>query len=522
MEADLIIHNAKIYTVDETWSVAEAMAIKDGKILAIGPEREVMNKYQSAEKLDAEKRPVYPGFIDAHCHFLWQGRMLNEVNLVGTKSVDEIAERLKEAEPNRGEWITGRGWDQNDWDKKTYPNHEVLDSLFPDTPVYLVRIDGHAAWVNQTALELAGINGPQEVSGGKILIENGKPTGVLIDRAMELIKAHIPDENEDELSKYIREAEALCFKHGITSLADAGLPVKTVRTMMKLDENGEIRMNIHQMIEPGEDAEAWMREGHHSSEHITVRSFKMYADGALGSRGASLLEPYSDDTTNTGIVLNAMDEYNHWAGICHETDYQLCMHAIGDGANRMVLDLYSNHLEKNNDRRWRVEHAQIVHPGDVPKFGEYNIIPSVQPTHATSDSPWAEERLGPDRLQHAYAFEDLKNQLGLIALGTDFPIEHVNPLATFFSAVFRKPLGEKKTSAFLPENALSREDALRGMTIWAAISNFQENERGSLKEGKAADIVILNRDILTTPESEFQNIEVMNTFVDGEKVYEAY
>lgn len=522
MEADLIIHNAKIYTVDESWTIAEALAVKDGKIIAVGAERDILNKYSSKEKVDAGKSPVYPGFIDAHCHFLWYGQFLNEVDLVGTTSEDEVLEKVKKASPNRGEWITGRGWDQNDWPGKSFPDRSELDELFPDVPVYLVRIDGHAAWVNQKALELAGISGDEEVTGGTIVTENGQPTGILIDRAMERVNQLIPEPTESELAKFVQQSEKKCFEAGITAVADAGLPLATIEQLLKLDENGQVKMNIYQMLEPGEEAEAFMRSGIKTSEHVVIRSLKLFSDGALGSRGAAMIEPYSDDPENHGLLLNPMEDYHHWAKICKETGYQLCTHAIGDSANRLMLDIYGEYLGGSNDLRWRIEHAQVVHPDDFAKFGTFNILPSVQPTHATSDMSWAEERLGPERVKSAYAFETLRQQNGMIPLGTDFPIEDIDPLATFYSAIYRKKSGEASADGFQMEDALSKENALRGMTIWAAIANFEENNRGSIEPGKAADLVILNRDLMTTPETDFQNIEVKYTFVNGEKVYQSY
>lgn len=520
MEADLIIHNAKVYTIDESWTTAEAIAIKDGEILAVGAEREILNKYHSAEKIDAKKQVVYPGFIDAHCHFLWYGQFLNEVNLTGSQSLDDVLNRLKQANPNRGEWIVGRGWDQNEWPEQIFPDRSALDTLFPDTPVYLVRIDGHAAWVNSKALELSGIDGSENVSGGEILKKNEKPTGILIDRAMELVKAVMPQESEEDLSRFVAEAEKNCFAAGITSVCDAGLPMNTIRSLMALDEQGKLRMNIYQMLEPNEEAEAVMREGHHQTEHISVRSLKMFADGALGSRGAAMIEPYSDDPENHGLFLNDSAFYHHWAAIAHETNYQLCTHAIGDKANRMVLDLYAKYLQGANDLRWRIEHAQVVHPEDFDKFRANTIIPSIQPTHATSDMGWAGDRVGAERLKNAYAWEKLRQQLGMVPLGTDFPIEDIDPLATFYSAVFRKDANGNPPEGFQMENALSRENTLRGMTNWAAISVFAENRRGSIEPGKAADLVILNRDLMTTPESDFKNIEVKYTLVNGEIVFQ--
>lgn len=521
MEADLIIHNAKIYTVDENWTIAEAVAIKDGRIIDIGAERNILNKYSSKEKIDAGTKPVYPGFIDAHCHFLWYGQSLNEADLSGTKSSKEIVELLSKRKPNRGEWITGRGWDQNDWPEKSFPDKGLLDEQYPDTPVFLVRIDGHAAWVNQKALEIAGITGAENISGGTVVTENRKPTGILIDRAMEMVSQHLPEPTSEEIAGFIEQAEEKCFAAGITALADAGLPVERIKVLQELDQSGDIRMNIYQMLSPGEGAEAFMRDGQHQTEHVLVRSLKLFADGALGSRGAAMIEPYSDHAHHHGLFLNEQAHYDYWAALCKENNYQLCMHAIGDSANRMVLDLYGKHLQGSNDLRWRIEHAQVVHPDDFKKFRQYNIIPSVQPTHATSDWPWAEERLGPERIKTAYAFETLRQQNGLVALGTDFPIEQIDPLATFYAAVYRKSNGQPE-AGFQMEEALDKKDALRGMTIWAAIASFDEANRGSIEKGKAADFVILNHDLLETPESQFKNIEVTHTLVNGELVYKSY
>ncbi len=521
LEADLIIHNAKIYTVDENWTIAEAVAIKDGKIIDIGAERNILNKYSSKQKIDAGTKSVYPGFIDAHCHFLWYGQSLNEVDLTEAQSPEAIIEMLRNRQPNRGAWITGRGWDQNNWHEKVFPNKKMLDALFPNTPVYLTRVDGHAAWVNQKALDLSGISGAEEVLGGSIITEGDEPTGILIDRAIERVSALIPDPTAEDIVGFVRQAEEKCFAAGITAVTDAGLPVDQIEVLQELDRNGQVRMNIYQMLNPGEGAEAFMRSGHHQTEHITVRSLKLFADGALGSRGAALIAPYADDEENRGLFLNDEAHYDHWAALCIENNYQLCTHAIGDAANHMVLTLYGKHLQRANDLRWRIEHAQIVHPDDLEKFRQFTVLPSIQPTHATSDWPWAEDRLGPERIKSGYAFEALRQQNGLVALGTDFPIESIDPLATFYSAVYRKNNGEPE-GGFQMKNALDKKDALRGMTIWAAIASFEENIRGSIEVGKAADFVILNRDLLETPEEQFKNIEVNYTLVNGEVVYQSY
>lgn len=521
MDADLIIHNATIYTMDAARTKTEAMAIKDGVVLATGPEREILNRYSAPEKIDARKQPVYPGFIDAHCHFLYYGQSLREAELMGSASMEEVVERLKNSTPGRGGWLLGRGWDQNEWEDKRFPTSALLDEAFPDVPVYITRVDGHAAVVNKKALELAGIDGPREVEGGKIELDNGVPSGLLIDRAMELVQVVIPPFTDEDIEAAIKLAQYKCFAAGITSVADAGLPASMIRKLHALDERGVLKMHIYQMLSPDDEAESWMQNGHFESEHIVVRSLKLFSDGALGSRGAAMIEPYSDDPDNHGLILNPASYYQEWAGRCTAYDYQLVTHAIGDSANREVLGWYADELGGTNDKRWRIEHAQVVHPDDIQKFGEYSIIPSMQPTHATSDMFWAVDRLG-ERIRDSYRLETLRQQLGMVPLGTDFPIEDIDPLQTFFAAVFRTTQDGRPEGGFQMEDALSREHALMGMTMWAAIANFEENRRGSLEPGKIADVVILNRDLMTASATDFKNIEVQMTFVKGEKVYQAY
>jgi len=521
MEADLIVHNATIFIVNEDWSTAQAMAIKDGKVLETGPEREILNKYRSAEKLDAQKQFVYPGFIDAHCHFLGYGQFLDNINLVGSKSLNEVLERITKGAGDSN-WIIGRGWDQNDWDVKTFPTRAAIDSIFPDRPVYLTRIDGHAALANSKALELAGINNKSTIDGGLIVLENGEPTGILIDRAMELVESILPTDSPEAIEKALLQAQKNCFAAGITAVTDAGLTTKVVEIIKKLQESGALQMNMYVMLSPDEDTRNFLKTGPLATNKLTVRSVKLYGDGALGSRGAALIEPYSDDPENNGLLLYPKSFFEEWAKLCKTHGFQLNTHCIGDSAARMILDVYGAELGGSNDLRWRIEHAQVVHKDDIDKFGKYNILPSVQPTHATSDMYWAGERLGADRVKTAYAFEDLRKQNGMIPLGTDFPIEDIDPLKTYFSAVFRKDANGFPEGGYQPENALSPKNALRGMTIWAAISNFEEDKRGSLEVGKQADFVILNRNLLETPESQFKNIEVKYTFVDGKNVYKSF
>jgi predicted amidohydrolase YtcJ len=530
-KADLIIHNATIYTVDNSFSTVQAMAVKDGKIIALGAEREILNKYDAPEIIDAKTMVVYPGFIDAHCHFLNYGLIMNQVDLTGTKSPEEMIQRVVDFDKlhPENEWITGRGWDQNNWPEKKFPDKKKLDDLFPDKPVYLKRIDGHAALINTKAMQLARIEKGSSVIGGKFILNNGileqtliNPenfSGILIDNTMNFVDSVIPEPSEKEKIKALLQAQQNCFSVGLTTVDDAGLEADEVALIKKLQEDTLLKMRVYAMLSPTSENIKTAKTGKIKTERLNVSSFKLYADGALGSRGAFLKDPYSDDTANYGMLFDTI-QLHQFAKICAETGYQMNAHCIGDAANLYVLNLYSKILGGTNDKRWRIEHAQVVDTKDMQLFSLYNIIPSVQPTHATSDMYWAEERLGKERIKNAYAYKSLSQQNGLIALGTDFPVEDISPVKTFYAAVFRKDAKGFPQGGFNPENALSREDALRGMTIFAAIANFEENEKGSLEVGKLADFVILNRDILKCSEEQILQTKVLYTFVNGEKVFD--
>ena len=519
---DLIIHNATIYTVNESFAKEEALAILNGDIIAIGPEHEIMNKYQSSNTLDAKHQFVYPGFIDGHCHFVGYGLSLQTVNLVGTKSwQDCLILTSKFAESHKEGWITGRGWDQNDWDIKDYPTNEKLNELFPSQPVLLRRIDGHGAIANRVALELAGITISTEVDGGQIISSDNKLTGVLVDNAVELVLKAIPEPNEKLLSKAILDAQKACFEVGLTTVDDAGLNKDVIELIQSLHADSLLKMNIYAMISDNkENLSYYLKKGIITEPKLTVRSVKVYADGALGSRGAALVKPYSDDEHNHGSIITPINHMELIAQQIYDAGFQMNTHCIGDSANRLLLNIYANVLKGVNDKRWRIEHAQVVTSDDISHFRDYTVIPSIQPTHATSDMYWAVERLGEARVKTAYAYQELLSQNHIVALGTDFPIEGISPLRTFYSAVFRQDQEGFPANGFQSENALSREDALKGMTIWNAISNFEENQKGSLEIGKAANITITNLDLMTVRKETFNNLKVMYTIVDGEVVHQ--
>jgi predicted amidohydrolase YtcJ len=516
-EADLVVHNATIYTVDEDFSTYSAMAIRDGKIIELGAEREILNRYKAKETVDAKKMSVYPGFIDAHSHFIGYARNQGELALWGVASEDEMIQMVADfAKKSDRHWVVGRGWDQNLWTEKLWPNKAQLDSLFPDRPVYLTRVDGHAALVNAEAMRLAGIDAGTKIPGGSLLLDDSDgPTGILIDRVKDRVKDIIPPIGGSLFFNLVREAEANCFAAGLTGVTDAGITVQEAMLIDSLQKAGAMHLKVNAFLKPDSVSLKFMQNGPYTTDQLTVRSVKLYGDGALGSRGALLKQPYTDDPSNTGLALMTDSSLAFWATACLEYGYQLCTHAIGDSANAWILNRYAGFLKEMNDHRWRIEHAQVISPEDRYYFRNFGIIPSVQPVHGTSDGAWAEERLGPERITHAYAYESLRNTLGILPLGTDFPVEAISPIDNFYAAVFRKKISDPDGSRFLPDEALSRENALRGMTIWAALAAFEEAQKGSLEPGKAADFVILDRDLIKAPETEVAKVKVVATYVSG-------
>ena len=518
---DLILHHGVVYTVDSSFTTQEAFAVKNGKFVAVGSNDDILGQYEADSVIDANGQAVFPGLYDPHSHFMGLGGKLNATDLVGTTSYAEIVERLKafRAEHPDREWLMGRGWDQNDWDDKRFPDKSLLDEAFPDIPVYLTRIDGHAALVNSKALEMAQVNGMSKAEGGLVQLKNGQPTGILVDNAQRLVGRVIPAATPEQKRQMLKAAEKACLALGLTTVSDAGLSRADIELIDAMHKEGSLKIRDYAMISVSpENLDHYLPRGPYQSDRLTVRSFKIYADGALGSRGACLLQPYADDAS-TGFLLTPSATMDGYFARIADSDFQANTHCIGDSANRLVLDLYGKYLKGPNDRRWRIEHAQIVSKADVPKFGKYSVIPSVQPTHATSDMYWADERLGPERIETAYAFKDLMQENGYIPLGSDFPVEDVNPLFGFHSAVARTDGENYPAGGFQMKNALTREEALRGMTIWAAKANFEEKTRGSIEPGKFADFVILEKDIMKVPLTEIRAVEVVRTVVGGEKLF---
>lgn len=519
-KADTLFYNGKVVTMNAQMQITEAFAVKDGKILETGSTKDLMEKYASKEKIDLLQKYVYPGFIDAHCHFMGYAGDLYKCQLRGTITFEKVLERVaiynQRVNPS---FIYGRGWDQNEWPKKEFPTNERLNTFFGDKPVFLKRIDGHAALVNQKFLDMAAeVLKPFE-NTPYIITKNGVPTGLILDKAMEAAEKLIPELPASQMVAEVMKAQEECFKLGITSLCDAGLSPKQIMFIDSLQKAGQLKMRIYAMVSASkENLEFFNSKGKIKTPYLDVRSLKVYADGALGSRGARLKKEYSDQPGNFGTMLIAPTELEEYAAWAIQHEFQLNTHAIGDSANAFILSVYANYLKGKNDLRWRIEHAQIVDPADFHYFGDYSIVPSVQPTHATSDMGWAKSRLGESRMPGAYAYRSLMKQNNWIPLGTDFPVEYLNPQYTFFAAVSRKDGMNRPKEGFNMTEGISREDALKGITIWAATANFEEAEKGSLEAGKYADFVIYDQNFLTDDLIQIRNSFPFKTFVSGQEV----
>lgn len=525
----MLVFNATIYTVDSNFATAEAMVISKGKIIATGKLTDLEKEYKVKERLNAEGKFIYPGFIDAHTHFVRYGLGLKKIDLTATNSWADVVAKVKAfAAVNTDGWIIGRGWDQNHWTVKEFPTNAELNALFPDRPLILSRVDGHAAIANQKALDIANIKAGDKLIGGIVEVAQikGTPTatkltGLLIDNAVELVSKNIPAATGEQFKTSLIDAQNNCFAMGLTTVDDCGLDAADVEKIKILQANGDLKMRMYVMLSDDKNNYGYLEKtGIIKTDRLNVRSFKVYGDGALGSRGACLLQPYTDKPNQYGFLLSNAAHFDSVANWIAQKGFQMCTHAIGDSGNRTMLHIYAKYLKGKNDRRWRIEHAQVINKNDFNLFRENSIIPSVQPTHATSDMRWAELRLGSDRVKSAYAYKQLLDQNGWLPLGTDFPVEDISTFKTFYAAVVRKDAMGWPETGYQMENALTREETLKGMTIWAAKSNFEENEKGSLEKGKMADFIILDADIMKERPEKLLSIKVIKTFVGGEKVYE--
>ncbi len=511
----------KVYTVDSALSAVECLVTENERIVYSGSYDSARKYFPNAQVTDFKKQYIYPGFIDAHCHFLAWCRGLKECNLVGTKSEADVIKRLKKfAATSARKWVVGRGWDQNDWSDKQFPGIEKLDAAFPDKPVCLKRIDGHAVWINTAAVKALNLDLTQRIDGGEVVMKNGKFSGILIDNATDLVLPYIPDLPRKDLNDAVREGAAKCQAVGLTTLDEAGLDVKDIYYLDSLQQAGMLKMRIYAMLASSQSSFTWIAENNRiSGDMMRVGGVKFYLDGALGSRGALLKKDYCDRMGHKGLLLQNVQQFTQYCSFVGSRSYQVCVHAIGDSANALALRVFGKIQPAGMDNRWRIEHAQVVDPKDFVLFKKYKVIPSVQPTHATSDAPWASSRLCSDRMPGAYNYAELGKQSGLLALGTDFPVEDISPIKTFYSAVFRTPLEAKITEPFNPNGALTRSQALMGMTIWAAYANKEEHTKGSLEPGKLADFVVLNRDLMSIEQKDFKKVKVTATYINSKKVH---
>lgn len=518
---DLIVHNAKIHTMNDNNEVFEAMAIRDGKIVEVGPDRQIQNKYATDEIIDAGGREIYPGFNDAHAHILGLAQQKLNVNLQEAKSLDEILIRLEKYQAKKNKkFIIGSGWDQSLWNNKSMPTNEKLNQLFPSIPVALFRIDGHAVLVNDCLLKQLNIHETTKIEGGIIDLKDGKCSGLLIDNAMNPVFEALPNYSDSEMQEAVLEIQEELFQYGITGVHEAGIQFKDIAFFKKMIANNFLKIELYAMLFPtAENIQFAQKNGKYTYKNLNIRSFKVLGDGALGSRGACLKHPYSDRPGHFGVLTTPFVRMQEIAKVCEETGYQMNVHAIGDSTNRLVIDLMERIYEIKKDHRWRIEHAQILDPTDILRLSESGAFPSVQPTHAVSDQRWVADRIGEKRLTGAYAYQSILNQTGIFALGTDFPVESMNPFLTIHAAVQRKNKDNFPSEGFLTNEAISLMDCLKGMTIWAAFAAFEENRLGSLEANKTANFFIAENPIKAS--DSFQENFAFMTFINGKKVYSA-
>ncbi|MFT6243478.1 MAG: putative amidohydrolase YtcJ [Salibacteraceae bacterium] len=537
---DVIIHNANVHTMNANGDVFEAVAIRDGKIVEVGPERQILNKYSAGEYIDAQKKDVYPGWVDAHGHILSYAKQTLSVNLIGCKSYEEMIIRIEkyQSKYNR-KFIIGRGWDQSMWKDDKMPTNEILNEKFPDIAVCLFRIDGHALLANEFLMKKSDVwnkvqNDTELSEGGYFVMSEPEPimemsrvepfmsipepTGVMVDNAMNPIIEILPEFEKKELKDAILEVQHELLMYGITGVHEAGMNRAEFKMMDRLVSQRDLKINIYGMLLPSDENIAFARKnGFYRNKNLYVRSFKVFGDGALGSRGAFLKHSYADKHDHSGYLTTSLPHMRLIAEICHETGYQMNTHAIGDSTNKLMLGIYQEAIEVNPNHRWRIEHAQIVDPKDFVLFAQSGAYASVQPTHATSDQRWAEDRIGSERMEGAYAFKSILANTGRLAIGTDFPVEYIDPFRTIHSAVNRKNVDNEPSNGFLANESITLEECIKGMTIWAAEASFQENSLGTIEEGKDATLSIFEDPVVANG-NYTQNFAYM-VYIKGKKVY---
>lgn len=526
---DILLINGVLHTLAENEISGDAIAISNGIITDIGKSFDLQKKYSYKNVMDLENAHVYPGFVDSHAHIYGLGMLLSSLNLVGITSPEDVVKLVSEEVKNKkpGDWIYGRGWDQTLWQKKEFPTNKLLDSVTPNNPVILGRIDGHAIWVNQKTLDLANINkDTPDPEGGKIIKDkSGHPTGILIDKATELIEKIVPPPSDSEIEVYLTKAFEECVKYGITEVHDMGLNKQLIGVYKKLLNEKKLPIRIYGAIDaPSKDWDEIVQNPsllNFTGAMLKIKAVKMYADGALGSRGAALIEEYSDDPGNRGLTLLSDSLMEKIAQDAIKIGFQVCVHAIGDRANHIVLNLFERIIRKasNSDNRFRIEHAQVIAPDDIPRFAKLKVIPSMQPVHCVSDMDWVEQRLGNNRIKGAYAWRSLLDAGSIIPAGSDFPNDILVPIVGFYAAVTRSDPFQEQINSWYPEQCMTREEALKAYTIWSAFSSFNEKNKGTIEIGKYADLTILSKNILEIPENEILSTEVLYTIVDGKVVF---
>lgn len=528
-----VLTAARIHTLDPTQPSAEAMAYDgQGKILAVGGRAELLRRYPRAQRVDAGEATVIPGLIDSHAHMLELGLNKLGADLVGTRSKQEVLQRLRDHAKRLapGQWLIGAGWDQNDWPDAGFPSAADLDAEFPDRPVWLQRIDGHAGWGNSAAMRAIArdLSGDWQPEGGKILRDaQGRPNGIFIDDAMALVESSRPPFDAATAERALVLAMQEAVAHGLTGVHDAGVNLEQLRGYQSLAERGALPLRITAFAAGDGDAlEHLCRDGlyRHPGGHLRMRGVKLYADGALGSRGAAMLEDYSDEAGNRGLLRMTPPAMAKAMAKAKRCGVQVATHGIGDRGNRQVLDLYEQALGRDaqgSDHRWRIEHAQILAPQDLPRLAALRVIAAMQPTHATSDMPWAEDRIGPQRIAGAYAWRQLRDSGARLALGSDFPVEAVDPRLGLYAATTRSDGAGLPLGGWHPQEKLTAFEALRGFTLDAAYAGFAETEVGSLAVGKRADFVVLKQDPLAIDPRELRTLTVLATHVDGKPVWRA-
>lgn len=516
---DLIVHNATIHTMNEYDDVEEAMAIRDGVIVEIGAERQINNKYSADEYIDAENSEIYPGLTDAHGHMMSYARMLLSADLFGSSSMQEIVVRLeKYDQKNKLPVIIGRGWDQTNFLFDEELSNEKLNQLFPNKPLLIYRVDGHAALANNAALKKAGISATSIIPGGRVDVINGKCSGLLLDNAITRVAAVLPDFDSKKMKGALKQVEQELFQFGITGVHEAGVDFKDLNILRSLCKSNQLSLNLNVMLFPTKENVGFAKKyGIVQEGNFTVRSFKIIGDGALGSRGALLKKSYSDDPHNHGILTTAVAEMERVAGIARSINYQVNIHAIGDSTNQLALAIIRKHTKGKVDHRWRIEHAQVIDPTDFLAFANAGVIPSVQPVHAVSDQKWLEKRIGKQRMNGAYAYQTLLNLTGILAIGSDFPYDYMDPMRTIFAAVKRKNAENIPQSGFLSRERIALNDCLKGMTIWAAMAGFDEAKNGSLEKGKYATFVLFPAPLVA--QATFASNFARSVYIRGKKRY---